>query len=577
MQPASQFPAIEDAGVAHRGAAAKQARPDASLASPLRALLREAAGRAAPELLLASLLVTLLGLALPITLLQVYDRILPNAAFGTLEVLALLVAVAVTMESGLCMLRGHILGRLAAAAEVQAHRAAMGRILGTPSRHFEAHGNGYYSERLAAIGSLREAWSGPSLQALLDVPFAFLYLLAIWWIAGALVLVPLGVLAAVILAAAWQGRRVRDRAERLALAEEHRFNFLFDTLRGLQSLKLLGAERLIEGRYERLQGNTARLRRELSNATAAGQESGLLLAQISTVVTAAWGCLMVIDGTLTVGGLGACTMLAGRCMQPLLGGAALWSRLQAVGHARRCVAELAMLPVEARPHLPPLRPTAGRIALHGIRFGAMPDGTALFDGLSLEVAPGEIIGITGPNGSGRSALLRLITGEIRAASGAVLVDGQDLRLHDAVAARHLVALVPPDPALLRATLLENLTLHQPELTEAALRLAVAMGLDVMAARLPGHWHTPVGIGATPLPRGVAQRIGIVRALIQQPRILLLDDVNAQLDQDGDARMIRLLGDLRGRTTVVMISHRRSILAVADRVLQIADGQLKALA
>ena len=575
MSSTSNCHTADAAGAARHGSVAEQVVLDKSLATPLGALLREAAGRAAPELLLASLLVTLLALALPIALLQVYDRVLPNAAIGTLEMLAIIVLIAILMEAGLRMLRGQILGRLAAAAEAQAHRAAMGRILNTPSHHFEAHGNGYYSERLAAIGSLREAWSGPALQAMLDVPFALLYLVVIWWIAGSLVLVPFGVLLAVVLVAALRGGRVRKRAERLALAEEHRFNFLFDTLRGLQSLKLFGAEGLIERRYERLQGSTARLRRELSNATASVQETGLLLAQVSTVGTAAWGCLMVINGTLTVGSLGACTMLAGRCMQPLLSGAALWSRLQAVGHARRSVGELALLPSEARPSLPPLRPTVGHIALHKVRFGKMPDGRPLFDDLSLEVAPGEIIGIVAPNGSGRSALLRLVTGELYPVSGAVLVDGQDLRWHDSVPARRLVALVPPDPALLRATLLENLTLHQPELTEAALGLAVAMGLDVMAARLPGHWHTPVGIGATPLPRGVAQRIGIVRALVQQPRILLLDDVNAQLDQDGDARIIRLLANLRGRTTVILVSHRRSVLAVADRVLHIANGRLQA--
>lgn len=529
---------------------------------------------AAPELLLASLLVSLLALALPIALLQVYDRVLPNAALGTLHALALAVLCAIALEAGLRMLRGRILGRLGAAAEAQAQRAAMARILGTPAAQFETRGNGYYSERLAAIGTLREAWSGPALQAMLDLPFALLYLLAIHWIAGPLVAVPLGMLLAVLALAAVQGGRVRRRAERLAQAEEHRFNFLFDTLRGLQSLKLLGAERLVERRYDRLQGRTAQLRRELTEVTATGQESGLLLAQLATIGTAAWGCLMVIEGSLTVGGLGACTMLAGRCMQPLLGGAALWSRLQALRHARSCVAELATLPTEASAMLPPLTPSAGAIAIRDVRFGGLLGDRPLFDGLTLEVAPGEIIGITGPNGSGRSALLRLITGELRPEGGRVLVDGQDLRFHDVTAARRKIALVPPDPPLLRGTLLENLTLHQPDLADEALALAAAMGLDGVAARLPGGWHTAVGTGATPLPRGVAQRIGVVRALVQRPCMLLLDDVNAHLDQEGDARLARLLGTLRGRTTVVMVSHRRSVLTAADRVLTLGDGRLR---
>ena len=538
-------------------------------------MLRLAGRSAAPELLLASLVVTLLALALPIALLQVYDRVLPNAALGTLQILALGVLIAITLEMALRILRGEILGRIGAVAEAQAHHAAMARILGTPASHFETRGNGYYSERLAAIGTLREAWSGPALQAMLDLPFALLYLLALGWIGGALVAVPLGVLLAVVLLAALQGGRVRRRAERLAQAEEHRFNFLFDTLQGLQFLKLLGAERLVERRYERLQFRTARLRRELTDMTAAGQEGGLVLVQLATIGTAAWGCLMVLDGTLTVGGLGACTMLAGRCMQPLLGGAALWSRLQALRHARTRVGELAQLPPEAGAGLPPLHPRAGAISIRDVHFGGLLGNTSLFNGLTLDVAPGEIIGITGANGSGRSALLRLVTGELRPEAGRVLLDGQDLRLHDATAARRLVALVPPNPPLLRGTLLENLTLHQPEWADDALLLATALGLDGVAARLPGGWHTPVGSGAMPLPRGVAQQIGVVRALVQQPRILLLDDVNAQLDQQGDARLTQLLIKLRGQTTVVMISHRPSVLAVADRVLRLSGGRLQA--
>ncbi len=541
----------------------------------MRSLLRQAGAQAGGALLLASLLITLLALALPLALLQVYDRVLPNAALGTLGMLAVAVGTAILIETGLRMLRAQILGRFAAAAEAGAHHAAMARILGTSGQQFETHGNGYYAERLAAIGALREAWSGPALQAMLDLPFALLYLLALWWIAGPLVQVPLCILAAVVALGLFQGRRVRAGAQALAQAEERRFNFLFDTLRGLQSLKLLGAEHLIERRYERLQGSNAALRRALTDATAAGQESGLLLAQLATIGTASWGCLMVIEGTLTVGGLGACTMLAGRCMQPLLGAAALASRLQALHHARRCVADLATLPAEARADLPALQVTAGRIDMHAVRFGARLDGGFLFQGLCLDVAPGEIIGVTGANGSGRSSLLRLITGEARPCQGRVRIDGQDLRVTNCVPARRLVALVLPDPPVVQGTLLENLTLHQPELTEGALRLAGTMGLDTVAARLPGGWHTPVGTGGAPLTRGVAQRIGLVRALVQRPRILLLDDVTAQLDSEGDDCLRRLLAALRGHTTVVLVSHRRSILAVADRVLLLADGHLAA--
>jgi len=529
-----------------------------------------------PTVLMATLLVTLLALALPVMLLQIYDRVLPNAATGTLAVLASAVVVAILLEAVLRHVRGRILARVAARAEAQAHRAAMARLLNAPLSALEAHGNGYYAERLSAIGTLREAWSGPALQAMLDLPFALLYLLGMWYLAGPLVLVPLTLLGGVGLLAALTGRRVRRAAQDLALAEERRFNFLFDTLHGIRAVKILGAEPLLERRYERLQNGSAGLRRRLGRATAAGQEGGLLLAQLATLGVAVFGCRMVLEGQLTVGGLGACTMLVGRTMQPLLGGIALWSRLQSLAESRRRLAEIGALPQERRPGHPPLRVPEGRVVLRDLRFRRRGQEGWLFDGLSLEARPGEIIGIAGANGSGRSALLRLVAGELRPDGGSVGIDGQDLVRVDMAPARRLVALVPPDPALVRGTLLQNLTLHQPRREAAALRLAAELGLDHVASALPGGWHTPVGIAATPLPRGTAQRIGVVRALVEEPRVLLLDDISAQIDADGDARLARLLAALRGNVTVLMVTHRRSTLEVADRVLAIREGRLEAV-
>jgi ATP-binding cassette subfamily C protein LapB len=522
----------------------------------------------------ATLLITLLALALPVALLQVYDRILPNKAVGTLAVLATTVAVAILLEALLRHVRGQVLARVAATSEAQAHRQAMQCLLNAPLSALEAHGNGYYAERLSAIGTLREAWSGPALQAMLDLPFALLYLIGIWYLAGPLVLVPLTLLAGVGLLAALTGRRVRHAAHNLAMAEERRFNFLFDTLNCIHSMKVLGAEPLLERRYERLQNGSAQLRRKLSQAISTGQEGGMLLAQVATVGIAAFGCHMVLNGQLSVGGLGACTMLVGRTMQPLLGGVALWSRLQSLAESRRRVAEIGALPQERSPDHPSLQVPAGHIFLQDVRFGTPRYSDWLFDGLNLEARPGEIVGITGSNGSGRSALLRLIAGDLKASSGQVHIDGQDLAHIDIGPARRLVALVPPDPALVRGTLLQNLTMHQPQRESLALRLATELGLDQVASALPGGWHTQVGVAATPLPRGAAQRIGVVRALVEEPRILLLDDITSQIDGDSDARLARLLADLRGRVTVVIVTHRPSTLNIADRVYAIRDSRLE---
>jgi ATP-binding cassette subfamily C protein LapB len=544
------------------------------LTHPFRGLISSFGTAFLVTVLEATLLITLLALALPVALLQVYDRILPNKAVGTLVVLAVAVTVAIVLEALLRHVRGRLLARVAAASEAQAHRQAMQCLLNAPLTALEAHGNGYYAERLSAIGTLREAWSGPALQAMLDLPFALLYLVGIWYLAGPLVLVPLVLLGGVGLLAALTGHRVRHAAHTLAMAEERRFNFLFDTLNCIHSMKVLGAEPLLERRYERLQGGSAQLRRTLAHAISTGQEGGLLLAQAATIGVAAFGCYMVLNGQLSVGGLGACTMLAGRTMQPLLGGVALWSRLQSLAESRRRVAEIGALPQERYLDRPALTVSAGHVLLQNVLFRSPSYSDWLFNGLALEAKPGEIIGITGSNGSGRSALLRLIAGDLQPSEGRVFIDGQDLSQVDIGPARRQVALVPPDPTLVRGTLLQNLTMHQPQREAAALRLATELGLDQVASALPGGWHTPVGVAATPLPRGAAQRIGVVRALVEEPRVLLLDDITSQIDGDSDVRLAKLLASLRGRVTVIIVTHRPSTLGIADKVFAISNGRLE---
>jgi ATP-binding cassette subfamily C protein LapB len=245
----------------------------------------------------------------------------------------------------------------------------------------------------------------------------------------------------------------------------------------------------------------------------------------------------------------------------VLGGVALWSRLQSLAESRQWGAEIGRLPQERQHDRPPLQVHSGHVVLQNVRFGTPRYSTPLFDDLTLEARPGEINGITGSNGSGRSSLLRLISGDLHPDDGQVWIDGQDLAQVDVGPARPPVALVPPDPALVRGTLLQNLTLHQPHWEAAALRLATELGLDQVASALPGGWNTPVGAAATPLPRGAAQRIGVVRALVEEPLILLLDDITTQIDAGSDARLARLLAGLRGEMTVIIVSHRPSILGV----------------
>lgn len=522
--------------------------------------------------LVSTLLITCLALALPIALLHLYDRVLPNAAYGTLLALTLGVVMALVTETLLRIVRIRILSRVAAVSEAQVHRVAISRLLHASGRILDQRGNGYYAERLAAIGALREAWSGPTLQAMLDLPFVALYGLALWFIAGPLVVALLILVVLLVWLVVVAGLAVRRATEALNLAEERRFNFLFDALRAIQTIKILGAEQQFERRYERLQGSSAQLRRSASDAIGAGAELGALSASLFIMATTGFGALLVLQGDLTMGGLSAATMLAGRGMQPLLGAIGLWCRLQSLATARSRLGELAQLPDERRAGEPLLVP-AGEIRLERVCFRPQARGGHLFDGIDVSIMPGTLVGLCGVNGSGRSSLLQLMAGEEAPDSGRVMIDGQDLaQTQRDVAGR--IALVPAGTTLVQGTLLQNMTLHDAAAEHRAISLGRRLGLDAVAGGLPQGWHTPVGPGAHPLSRGIATRIGILRALLTEPRILLLDDVTADIDADGDALLRQMLTVLKGSTTVVIATHRRSVLALADCVLMLENGCLR---
>jgi len=532
-------------------------------------MARSLAG-ASIELVLSSLLISLLSLALPIALLHVYDRVLAQGGVATFWSLAVGVAVALCLEAALRSLRGGIVARLGAAWEARAQIGAMERLTRTPVAGFERRGAGLYLERLVSIGTVREAYSGAAFLALLDLPFCILYVAMMAHLSPLLALVPV-VLAALYLAASLSvAHMLRRSVATLADGEERRFNMLFDILANIHSVKALGLERQMLRRHERLAVRCAGSRRDVTVLSAHGHGAALLLASIGSGAIAALGAIEVIEGRLTVGGLGACLLLGGRALQPLSAALTVFTRAEVLRGARERLAEIAALPLPAQglrlaaPH--------GEIVLEDVLL-RREDGTPVLAGLSLAVPAGSCVAVTGRNGSGKTALLRLISGQAEPSHGRVLIDGTDLTQVDPDTIAEAVAHLPSQGGLIAGTLVENITMHRPWLAARARALAAELGLDQVAAQLPQGFDTPVGETAATLPRGVVQLVAIARALVTGPRIVLFDDADASLDADGDRRVQALLARLRGHCTIILVTSRPSTLALASERHVLAEGRL----
>ena len=522
-------------------------------------------------LLVATGLANLAGLAIPLGLWYALDHLQP----GRIWLMALLVLVAILLEIGALWVRARIAAWVGAKFEHQLNCAAVEKLLATSLTDYEATGAGVHLDRIKALDSLREFYTGQAVLALADLPFVLLYLVAIALIGQALVLVPLALIGLYILIARGFGQSLKARLAATSDEEERRANFLLEVLGGIHAVKALGLEPLLNRRYERLIEASARAEYKTNVLSADAGNLAATATPVMQLATLLAGVLLLSLGWIKLGALAACSLLAVRALQPLQRGLGMWSRLQALGVAAERVEELFSLPADRPLPLPLLSPGAGRLDIEKITFRYRPSLPAVLSDVSLSVQPGEAIGLTGEPGAGKTTLLWLIAGLIPPGNGRVLIDGQNPRACSVEGRSRTVAYLSPSAVLFEGTILENIAMFRTgKSLERAREAASIVGLDTLLNRLPQGFETRVGQGAIEtLPRGLIQRVEIARALVEQPRILLFDSVNAALDSAGDELVKRLLERLRGRTTLIIASQRPSILRLADRIAHLERGEL----
>ena len=539
----------------------------------LRSLPRMAWSR--PDILLASLTINILSLALPLVILQAYDRIIPNRATDTLVLLTVGLAVVLVLDAGLRMIRSYLNIWSAARFEHAAGCRAAERLLATDLATFEAVAPGTQLDRLNAIEPLRDFYSGQGLMAVVDLPFVVVFIALIALIGGPLAAIPVLLLGLMVASAGWLGRRLRAALQRRSVLDDRRFNFIIEVLSGIHTVKGLALEALMARRYERLQESTAEAGYGVSRLAQLAQAQGVVFSNLTMVLVAGAGSLIVLDGGMTVGMLAACILLAGRSVQPVLRAVGLWTQFQGIRVAEQRFGEVMALPVEAPATRPPMPPIGGGVTLEGITHVPQGAEQPLFQDLELKVAAGETLAILGESGCGKSTLFPIILGLQRPDAGRVRFDGVDAALYDPRSIRAQIGYLPQNGVLFRGTILDNLTMFRGHAyLDAAMALSRSLGLDEVLARLPNGLETRVGDAAfEALPGGVQQRIAIIRALVGQPRLILFDEANTSFDARTDKLLRRLLEEIGRHATVILVSHRPSLTSLAERVVRIQDRRL----
>jgi ABC-type bacteriocin/lantibiotic exporter with double-glycine peptidase domain len=550
---------------------------EAATAQPLSVFARAAkefVTTPAP-VLLASFLVNLLALALPFTLLQIYDRILPNAAISTLVSLLIGLFTVVIADIALRILRDHLMTHSAIEKAFRGRVLAIAKLLHTDLALIRGRPGRYWLDRMTAVEELASVKENADKGLFIDLPFVVIFLSMVGLIGGWLVAVPFvlsGLVAVVIFKIT--GRQ-RQLAEARREADEKRYARIAEWLGGISTIKLLAMETQIYRRFE------AMLTQGVANSYLAVLQNnrlpmaGQLFSSLMMVMVSTAGAIRVIEGSMSIGSLACCSLLATRVAQPVFRVIATAAQMRGFALVEERVGAIHDLPVLSSPV--PAGPIRGHIELIDVSVPPSP-GWGGFSDLGLIVEPGEVIGIASPIGSGKTELLSLLDGTRTPSHGRVLIDGRDASSPEIQAQKRAIQRIDGRVAIFRGTILENVTMFRTGLHIAEAVAAVeAIGLDAQINKLPEGYDTPIGDGApTVLPYGIQQALMIARALAQQPAILIVSQIGALLEIDNYRRLERALRLSPARPTAIMTSQRGSVFSAVDKVYGIRDGRLHPL-
>ena len=521
-----------------------------------------------------TLAINLLSLALPLTILQAYDRILPHQALGTFTLISIAAITAIMLETAMRMARVAALGRITAAFEYRVVTAGVERILGAPVQTVTQIPAGALLDKMQSIETLRGYHTGQSRLALIDVPFAAIFILLMFLLGGQIALVPIVLM---LFLAPLNLRRVRQEEAvtiKRRVDEDRRTDLLIEILKGIRTVKILAAEALMMRRHDRLQQTTVNNSYDNLQIGNSNQSLSALFANLVLVTTVAYGAYLVILGQLSVGALAACTTLAGRAVQPILRLYAIQGQMMVTETARRRLADILALPQQDGTVRKQEVTIEGKVVLANVTF-SHGSQKPLFRDLNLTIPAGSIYGISGLDLAGKSTLARLIAGEIRPARGEVRLDGHDMSGDNAQYLRQKIALVGQERSLFEGSILDNIAMfRQGEGVVDALKAARMIGLELDIQRLPMGYDTHISDSiAEELPASFAHRIMIARALARRPRVLILDQANAGLDIQSDRLLREALQSIKGSATVILITERPSLLRVADKLFELENGAL----
>jgi len=529
------------------------------------------------EVLVASCLINLFALASPLFAMNVYDRVVPNYALATLWVLAIGVFIVYCFDFIMRLLRGHFIDSASKHIDASLSNKIFEHMLSIRMAS-RPKSVGTMANMVHAFEAFRDFITSTTISILIDVPFTLIFIAVIWIIAGPLALIPLAAIPIIIaigLLVQLPLNRLVQKSYRYATEKQAT---LIESLHGIETIKILNAEGNHQKRWEQVVSLAAALGAKLRLLASIGVNAAILSQNMCNVLMILFGVYAISRGELSMGGLIACTILTNRALAPMTQVASLLTRYYQSVTALNSVDQLMQASVERPKGYTPLQRSKpqGGITFQNVSFTYPQQSVPALNNVSFQIKPGERVGIIGRIGSGKTTIQKLLMGLYQPTAGNILIDSTDLQQLDIHHLRDYIGYVPQDINLFYGTVKDNISMGKPLIQDAdILQAAKISGLDEFIERHPDGFDLTIEEHGRNLSGGQRQMIAITRACLNHPPILLLDEPTSAMDDKSDVKFKQQLMHALGDRTLILVTHRASMLSLVDRLIILDQGHITA--
>lgn len=527
------------------------------------------------DVVIASFIINLFVLASPLFTMNVYDRVVPNNAVETLWVLALGVSVVYGIDLFLKFVRSYFLEIAGKKSDIIMSSILFERVMDMKFSN-KPKSVGSFASNLKEFDTVRNFFSSASLAAIVDLPFALIFLIVTYFIGSYLVLVPIVIMIAILCYTFFIKDPLQNAIKSTFEASAMKNGILIESLSSLETIKTLGASGHVQWNWEEATGEIANRSIKSKIITTSITTVTSFLVQLNTIAIIVLGVYMIQDTHLTMGGLIAAVMLSSRAIAPMGQVASLAANFEQTKTAYQSLSKIMQMPVERPEGKKFVRRNSfeGKIEFKNVSF-TYPDTTkGSLDRINFVIQPGEKVGIIGRNGSGKTTLQKIILGLYAPIEGSVLIDGIDINQIDPADLRRNIGYVPQDVVLFKGTVRENIVQKAPYVDDMQIiKAAKVSGVDEYVNAHPLGFDMPVFERGDGISGGQRQSIAVARAFLLDSPIILLDEPTNSLDNTVESKLKANLKVNTVNKTMILVTHRTSMLDLVDRLIVMDNGKI----